>query len=95
MSEQTKVISRVEDGQQAIVICLFAKNSGGAAILDSQLDLAINMAKNVLQLGGARSSGGDKARRRKRSDAPRRCEHNIRATRRGEALKSAVTRLSE
>lgn len=47
-----EVISKVEEGQQAIVITLLAKNPNGA-IIDSQLELAINMAKNVLQMGGA------------------------------------------
>ena len=50
---ETKIISRVEEGQQAIVITLLAKNESGEPILDSQLDLAINMAKNVLQMAGA------------------------------------------
>lgn len=47
-----EVISKVEEGQQAIVITLLAKNPNGA-IIDSQLELAIQMAKNVLQMGGA------------------------------------------
>jgi len=50
---ETKIISRVEEGQQAIVVTLLAKNESGEPILDSQLDLAINMAKNVLQMAGA------------------------------------------
>lgn len=54
MATETKPISSlVEEGQQAIVICLLAKNKHGDAILDSQLDLAIDTAKNVLQIGGA------------------------------------------
>ena len=50
---KSEVISRVEEGQQAIVITLLAKNKSGESVLDSQLELAINMAKNVLQMAGA------------------------------------------
>lgn len=53
MSEKTAIISRVEEGQQAIVIVLFAKNENGTPILDSQKQAAEAMAKNVLQLAGA------------------------------------------
>ena len=53
MTVQSQIVSRVEENQQAIVIVLLARNTGGATILDSQLELAMNMAKNVLQMGGA------------------------------------------
>ena len=52
MATKHETITRVEEGQQAIVITLLAKNEHGDAILDSQLDAAIATAKNVLQLLG-------------------------------------------
>lgn len=52
-TKKSEIIARVEENQQAIVLVLLAKNSNGGAILDSQLELAMNMAKNVLQMGGA------------------------------------------
>lgn len=52
MATVSKIVSLVEEKQQAIVICLLARTESGA-ILDSQLDAAIAMAKNVLQLAGA------------------------------------------
>ena len=52
MATESKLVSLVEEGQQAVVICLLAKNENNAPIIDSQLDLAINMAKNVLQMAG-------------------------------------------
>ena len=51
--EQTKLISKVNDGEQAIVLTLLARNESGEPILDSQLGLALNMAKNVIQMTGA------------------------------------------
>ena len=51
--EQTKLISKVNDGEQAIVLTLLARNESGEPILDSQLGLALNMAKNVVQMTGA------------------------------------------
>lgn len=54
MSETEKtVISEVRPGDQAIVITLLAQNENGAGLLDSQLELALNMAKNVVQMTGA------------------------------------------
>ena len=41
------------DGEQAIVLTLLARNETGEPILDSQLGLALNMAKNVVQMTGA------------------------------------------
>lgn len=61
MATETKLISLVEEGQQAIVTCLLAKNANGDPILDSQLDLAVNMAKNVLQMAGAEVSASGSA----------------------------------
>lgn len=63
MATESKLISLVEEGQQAIVICLLAKNKNNAPIIDSQLDLAINMAKNVLQMGGAEVAASGSALR--------------------------------
>lgn len=51
--EQTKLISKVNNGEQAIVLTILARNESGEPILDSQLGLAINMAKNVVQMTGA------------------------------------------
>lgn len=51
--EQTKLISKVNDGEQAIVLTLLARNENGESLLDSQLELALNMAKNVIQMTGA------------------------------------------
>ena len=51
--EKTAIITRVEDGQQAIVIVLLAKNENGTPILDSQKQAAEALAKNALQLAGA------------------------------------------
>lgn len=51
--DQTKLISKVNDGEQAIVLTLLARNESGEPILDSQLGLALNMAKNVVQMTGA------------------------------------------
>ena len=51
--EQTKLISKVNNGEQAIVLTLLARNESGEPILDSQLGLALNMAKNVIQMTGA------------------------------------------
>ena len=51
--EQTELISKVNDGEQAIVLTLLARNESGEPILDSQLGLALNMAKNVIQMTGA------------------------------------------
>lgn len=51
--EQTKLISKVNNGEQAIVLTLLARNESGEPILDSQLGLALNMAKNVVQMTGA------------------------------------------
>ena len=54
MSETERtVITEVRPGDQAIVITLLAQNDGGADLLDSQLELALNMAKNVVQMTGA------------------------------------------
>lgn len=62
MSTKTNVITKVEEGQQAIVITLLAKNPNGA-IIDSQLELAIQMAKNVLQMGGCEVAASGSALR--------------------------------
>ena len=51
--EQTKLISKVNNGEQAIVLTILARNESGEPILDSQLGLALNMAKNVVQMTGA------------------------------------------
>ena len=51
--EQTKLISKVNNGEQAIVLTILARNESGEPILDSQLGLALNMAKNVIQMTGA------------------------------------------
>ena len=51
--EQTKLISKVNNGEQAIVLTILARNESGDPILDSQLGLALNMAKNVVQMTGA------------------------------------------
>ena len=51
--EKTTLISKVRDGEQAIVLTLLARNETGEPILDSQLGLALNMAKNVVQMTGA------------------------------------------
>lgn len=51
--DQTKLISKVNNGEQAIVLTLLARNESGEPILDSQLGLALNMAKNVVQMTGA------------------------------------------
>lgn len=54
MTEQkTTLISKVRDGEQAIVLTLLARNENGESLLDSQLELALNMAKNVIQMTGA------------------------------------------
>lgn len=54
MTEQkTTLISKVRDGEQAIVLTLLARNENGESLLDSQLELALNMAKNVVQMTGA------------------------------------------
>lgn len=53
MSTKTNVITKVEEGQQAIVIVLLAKNENGTPILDSQKQAAEALAKNALQLAGA------------------------------------------
>lgn len=63
MATESKLISLVEEGQQAIVICLLARNENNAPIIDSQLELAINMAKNVLQMGGAEVAASGSALR--------------------------------
>lgn len=63
MSTKTNVITKVEEGQQAIVITLLAKNEHGDAILDSQLDAAIATAKNVLQLLGCEVAASGSALR--------------------------------
>ena len=51
--DQTKLISKVNNGEQAIVLTILARNESGDPILDSQLGLALNMAKNVVQMTGA------------------------------------------
>lgn len=51
--KKTTLISKVRDGEQAIVLTLLARNETGEPILDSQLGLALNMAKNVVQMTGA------------------------------------------
>lgn len=53
MSTKSSVITIVEEGQQAIVIVLLAKNENGTPILDSQKQAAEALAKNALQLAGA------------------------------------------
>ncbi len=55
MSEETqkRFISVVRPGDQAIVLTLLAQNENGVELLDSQLELALNMAKNVIQMTGA------------------------------------------
>lgn len=63
MATESKLISLVEEGQQAIVICLLARNENNAPIIDSQLELAVNMAKNVLQMGGAEVAASGSALR--------------------------------
>ena len=62
MATKHETITRVEEGQQAIVITLLAKNPNGA-IIDSQLELAIQMAKNVLQLLGCEVAASGSALR--------------------------------
>ena len=52
MEKQTKIVDKVYEGQQAVVICLLATGYEGAPIIDSQLDLAVAGAKNALRLGG-------------------------------------------
>lgn len=62
MSEtKTAIISRVEEGEQAIVIVLLAKNENGEPILDSQKQAAEALAKNALQLAGAEVSAQSSA----------------------------------
>lgn len=51
--DKTKLISKINNGEQAIVLTLLARNESGEPILDSQLGLALNMAKNVVQMTGA------------------------------------------
>ena len=51
--DKTKLISKVNNGEQAIVLTILARNESGEPILDSQLGLALNMAKNVIQMTGA------------------------------------------
>lgn len=51
--EQTRFITKVYDGEEAIVITLLARNPDGSALLDSQLELAAQMAKHVVQTTGA------------------------------------------
>ena len=51
--DKTKLISKVNNGEQAIVLTILARNESGEPILDSQLGLALNMAKNVVQMTGA------------------------------------------
>lgn len=51
--KKTSLISKVRDGEQAIVLTLLTRNESGEPILDSQLGLALNMAKNVIQMTGA------------------------------------------
>lgn len=63
MATKHETITRVEEGQQAIVITLLAKNEHGDAILDSQLDAAIATAKNVLQLLGCEVAASGSALR--------------------------------
>ena len=59
MSSETKnsLISRVLAGEQAIVLVLLARNNDNTALLDTQLELALNMAKNVVQMTGAEVNG--------------------------------------
>ena len=63
MATKHETITRVEEGQQAIVVTLLAKNEHGDAILDSQLDAAIATAKNVLQLLGCEVAASGSALR--------------------------------
>lgn len=55
MTTETKqsIISKVRDGEQAILLTILVRNPDGTALLDSQLNLALNMAKNVVQMTGA------------------------------------------
>ena len=55
MTTKTKqsIISKVRDGEQAILLTILVRNPDGTALLDSQLNLALNMAKNVVQMTGA------------------------------------------
>ena len=52
-NKKNSLISKVRDGEQAIVLTLLARNENGESLLDSQLELALNMAKNVIQMTGA------------------------------------------
>ena len=61
MVTKEAIVSRVDENQEAIVIVLTAKNAGGEAILDTQINLAVNMAKNVLQMAGAEVSAAGSA----------------------------------
>lgn len=55
MTTETKqsIISKVRDGEQAILLTMLVRNPDGMALMDSQLNLALNMAKNVVQMTGA------------------------------------------
>lgn len=55
MTTETKqsIISKVRDGEQAILLTMLVRNPDGMALMDSQLNLALNMAKNVIQMTGA------------------------------------------
>lgn len=53
MSTKREISTIVDEGQQAIVILLLAKNANGTPILDSQKQAAEALAKNALQLAGA------------------------------------------
>lgn len=51
--EETRFITKVYDGEEAIVVTLLARNPDGTPLLDSQLELATQMAKHVIQTTGA------------------------------------------
>ena len=51
--EKYSFITKVHSGEQAIILTLLARNEDGVDLLDSQLELALNMAKNVVQMTGA------------------------------------------
>ncbi len=51
--EKISFITKVHGGEQAIILTLLARNEDGADLLDSQLELALNMAKNVIQMTSA------------------------------------------
>lgn len=63
MTTTTKhqVITKIDDGYNAIVITILAKNADGSPIIDSQKALAEQMAKNVLQMAGAEADANSSA----------------------------------